>query len=81
MQDTNVPLRLLSLGKSVFPTVLKATENADGITSDGGGIRGLSSLYVIQSIMKALESKVGDSAPPLRPCEYFDLIAGTSTGG
>ena len=38
---------------------------------DGGGIRGVLTL----SILKAIESKVG---MPL--CEYFDYIAGTSTG-
>ena len=38
---------------------------------DGGGIRGVLTL----SILKAIESKVGK---PL--CEYFDYIAGTSTG-
>jgi len=40
---------------------------------DGGGIRGLASLYVL----KALLSKVGNP----RPCHYFDMICGTSTGG
>lgn len=38
---------------------------------DGGGIRGVLTL----SILKAIEAKVGS---PL--CEYFDYIAGTSTG-
>ena len=32
--------------------------------------------------MNALENKAGVTSPrPLRPCDYFDLIAGTSTGG
>lgn len=50
---------------------------------DGGGIRGLSSLYILKQIMVTAQSKEGDKAPPgsPRPCEYFDLIAGTSTGG
>jgi uncharacterized protein len=37
---------------------------------DGGGIRGVLTL----SILKAIEAKVG------RLCDYFDYIAGTSTG-
>ncbi|KAI9854152.1 MAG: hypothetical protein M1813_001359, partial [Trichoglossum hirsutum] len=59
------------------------------LSFDGGGIRGLSSLYILGSIMRALENKVeevGDAVKDaahhqLLPCEYFDLIAGTSTGG
>jgi patatin-like phospholipase/acyl hydrolase len=77
------PLRLLSIGKPVLSMLLQANENAKSTTSDGGGIRGLSSLYIIQSIMKALQSKAkGEGvARQLLPCEYFDLIGGTSTGG
>jgi patatin-like phospholipase/acyl hydrolase len=49
---------------------------------DGGGIRGLSSLYILRSIMKALDAKEdATTLRPLLPCQYFDLIAGTSTGG
>lgn len=49
---------------------------------DGGGIRGLSSLYILRSIMKGLDAKVDATTQrPLLPCQYFDLIAGTSTGG
>lgn len=40
---------------------------------DGGGVRGLASLYVL----KRLLSYVGDP----KPCDYFDMICGTSTGG
>ncbi|KAH7126537.1 hypothetical protein B0J13DRAFT_679784 [Dactylonectria estremocensis] len=42
----------------------------------GGGVRGLSSLLVLQSLMSAIDA---DSPP--KPCEYFDMIGGTSTGG
>ncbi|RDB19650.1 Phospholipase A I [Hypsizygus marmoreus] len=45
---------------------------------DGGGFRGLGSLIVIDSIMKTVASR---SRKPLLPCEVFDLICGTSTGG
>jgi patatin-like phospholipase/acyl hydrolase len=43
---------------------------------DGGGVRGLSSLMILQQLMAALDP----DAPP-RPCDYFDMIGGTSTGG
>ncbi|KAG5643272.1 hypothetical protein DXG03_001239 [Asterophora parasitica] len=43
---------------------------------DGGGVRGISSLYILQAIM----AKVAND-PNAKPCKYFDMIAGTSTGG
>ncbi|KAL6240627.1 hypothetical protein RBB50_012454 [Rhinocladiella similis] len=52
------------------------------LSLDGGGVRGLSTLYILQSLMRRLNherQKVGASA--LKPCELFDLIGGTSTGG
>jgi patatin-like phospholipase/acyl hydrolase len=49
------------------------------LTFDGGGVRALSSLLILRGIMSGIESKVG--AMDLRPCEYFDLIGGTDTGG
>ena len=47
---------------------------------DGGGVRGLSSLLILQKLMDEVADKKGDGKPAL-PCEYFDLICGTSTGG
>ncbi|KAF4964394.1 hypothetical protein FSARC_7659 [Fusarium sarcochroum] len=44
--------------------------------SDGGGVRGLSSLYILRHLMKRI-----DSRNPPKPCDYFDIIGGTSTGG
>lgn len=43
---------------------------------DGGGVRGLSALMILKQLMEA----VNPNAPP-KPCEYFNLIGGTSTGG
>jgi len=67
-RNPNAPLRLLSL--------------------DGGGVRGLSSLLVLQTLMESIaleEKRLGRRAmnnhEPLKPCDYFDLIGGTSTGG
>jgi patatin-like phospholipase/acyl hydrolase len=47
---------------------------------DGGGVRGLSSLLIVRKLMKEIQRIKGDSQTPL-PCQYFDLICGTSTGG
>ena len=46
------------------------------LSLDGGSLNGLSSLYILQRLMEA----VNPDKPP-KPCDYFDMIAGTSTGG
>lgn len=43
---------------------------------DGGGVKGISSLHVLKDIMGRI---AGD--PEAKPCDYFDMMAGTSTGG
>ena len=43
---------------------------------DGGGVRGLSSLIILEQLMETIDV---DSPP--KPCDYFDMIGGTSTGG
>jgi len=48
------------------------------LSLDGGGLRGLSILYVLRDLM----AKVNEHQdPPLKPCEVFDLIGGSGTGG
>ncbi|RFU27453.1 hypothetical protein B7463_g8883, partial [Scytalidium lignicola] len=52
------------------------------LSLDGGGVRGLSTLYVLKSIMARLNHERNKTnLPPVKPCEVFDLIGGTSTGG
>src|SRR6516162_2817916 len=46
---------------------------------DGGGIRGVLALEVLQKIENLLKAKSG--SPDFRLADYFDYIAGTSTGG
>jgi patatin-like phospholipase/acyl hydrolase len=43
---------------------------------NGGGVRGLSALMILQQLMETI-----DSENPPKPCDYFDMIGGTSTGG
>lgn len=50
------------------------------LSLDGGGVRGLSSLYTLKLIMDRLNDQRGN-LPRKKPCEVFDLIGGTSTGG
>lgn len=53
------------------------------LSLDGGGVRGLSQLVILDHVMERLEYKLGRDPQlnPCRPCEFFDLICGTSTGG
>lgn len=46
------------------------------LSLDGGGVRGLSSLFILKRVMEAIDPK-----NPPKPCDYFDMICGTSTGG
>ncbi|KAJ7143453.1 hypothetical protein C8R46DRAFT_1360542 [Mycena filopes] len=50
------------------------------LSLDGGGIRGLSTLYMLKTLMYRIQRVQGLEEMPL-PCDYFDLIGGTSTGG
>jgi patatin-like phospholipase/acyl hydrolase len=43
---------------------------------DGGGVRGLSSLMILRRLMATIDPEL-----PPKPCEYFEMISGTSTGG
>jgi patatin-like phospholipase/acyl hydrolase len=47
---------------------------------DGGGIRGLSELLILREIMSRIQHDEKLTDMP-RPCDHFDLIGGTSTGG
>lgn len=46
------------------------------LSLDGGGVKGLSTLLILQELME----RVNRDNPP-KPCHIFDMIAGTSTGG
>ncbi|PGH34123.1 hypothetical protein GX50_03086 [[Emmonsia] crescens] len=52
------------------------------LSLDGGGVRGLSSLRILQGLMERVnhERRVA-KLTHVKPCELFDLIGGTSTGG
>jgi len=55
----------------------------DSVSSlDGGGVRGLSTLYILRSLMQRLNDERREAKlDHVKPCEIFDLIGGTSTGG
>ena len=83
-QDTTKgpPLRILSLGAFTALDRIKC-----GLTFiiDGGGVRGYSMLILLQELMHRTFVDIYGRAPKRneipRPCDHFDLIAGTGTGG
>ena len=49
---------------------------------DGGGVRGLSALIILQHLMDRLnQSRKDKGLEPQEPWQTFQLIGGTSTGG
>jgi patatin-like phospholipase/acyl hydrolase len=67
---------LAALGMSTFPVDVCMWLTA----LDGGGIRGVVQLLILDHIMATICNEYKLQSIP-RPCEYFDLIGGTSTGG
>ena len=54
------------------------------LSLDGGGVRGISSLYILKDIMARVKRQAQIDNQPIstvRPCDLFDRICGTSTGG
>ncbi|KAK4188535.1 putative calcium-independent phospholipase A2-gamma [Podospora australis] len=50
------------------------------LSFDGGGVRGVTSLLILHELMVKIKERHGLAEIP-KPCEYFHMIAGTSTGG
>ncbi|KAF2128417.1 FabD/lysophospholipase-like protein [Dothidotthia symphoricarpi CBS 119687] len=48
------------------------------LSMDGDGIRGLSTLLVVESLVNAICVKIGHQ---VNPCQIFDLMGGSSLGG
>ncbi|KAK1914933.1 hypothetical protein P3342_011861 [Pyrenophora teres f. teres] len=52
------------------------------LSLDGGGVRGLSTLYILKGLMTRLNHERQNAGlPNVKPCEVFDLIGGTSMDG
>jgi len=73
-----------------FSRTQRDREPADGspirILSFDGSLHGLPQLYIVQDIMQQVARLLDENSPGAkdifpRPCDLFDLICGTSTGG
>ena len=56
------------------------------LSFDGSDVRGISTLYILKGLMDQISldyQNQNPDAPEIspRPCKFFDLICGTSTGG
>jgi pimeloyl-ACP methyl ester carboxylesterase len=58
-----------------------ATHHLRLLSLDGGGVKGLFSIIVLQRVIDEVQKLQGNESVHKRPCDYFDLIGGTSTGG
>lgn len=74
----DTPLNLLALGTRFGTTPIPKLYTDPLI--DGGGIRGVSMLLILDEIMRRVQHDKGLLRLP-RPYDYFDLIGRTSTGG
>ena len=63
-------------GQNARPDAGSKTKELCLLSLDGGGVRGLASLLILKRIMESI-----DHLNPPKPCDYFDMIGGTSTGG
>lgn len=73
--------QVISTKRGVEPSPLDTT-GLCLLSLDGGGMRGFSTLYILKGIMDRLNhERKRKMLPPVKPCELFDLIGGTSTGG
>jgi patatin-like phospholipase/acyl hydrolase len=50
------------------------------LSLDGGGMKGYTSLLILRRILRTMATEGSLSLEP-KPCDIFDLIIGTSTGG
>jgi hypothetical protein len=69
----------------VYSFLQRSSITNTSIATDGGGVRGLSSLLILDRLMNNIntniQAQLGHGARTVHPQDIFTLIAGTSTGG
>jgi patatin-like phospholipase/acyl hydrolase len=78
----------MSGAEAAFVAMAKTpTRPARILCLDGGGVKGVATLQILKEIMNVVKQQwtEGQDTPrsqgEIKPCDYFDLICGTSTGG
>ena len=51
------------------------------ILLDDGGVRSLTSLYILKKLLELVSLELRGERLPLHPSEVFDVIVGSGTGG
>ena len=59
----------------------KPTKPLNILTIDGGGLQAISTLLILDKLLGAIARNNGVQDSKLRPCDVFDVIAGTGAGG
>jgi hypothetical protein len=80
-QKNESSLRLLSLGGSIDLALILYVHST--VDLDGGGVQSISQLEIMRNIMQRIQYDTYPDDPDktILPCEYFDLIGGSDTGG
>ncbi|KAI9723915.1 MAG: hypothetical protein M1828_004034 [Chrysothrix sp. TS-e1954] len=85
-QSTPVPSKAISLSQDLAPRQIPEASDPPSIRKilslDGGGVRGLSDIMILECLMNQLGHKRGfPRGKNIDPWQEFDMIVGTSTGG
>ncbi|KAG6990922.1 hypothetical protein G7Y79_00060g092260 [Physcia stellaris] len=59
-----------------MPPLPKPSQPLRILTLDGGGLQGISTLFILDQLLKTIAPNNGEA----RPCDVFDVIAGIGTG-
>lgn len=82
MPSDDEVFNILSLGKNLlgYSSHILTWLTIEPLYTDGGGVRVLSEVMILDRIMKRIQEKQGLAETP-KPCDYFHLIGGIGTGG
>ncbi len=71
---------MATMSSSPAQSSLPSANSLRILSLDGGGVKGYTSLLILQRIFRQIKNEQGLAKMPL-PRDVFDLIIGTSTGG